>query len=230
MEKIAPEIMQQEAPITEVTGAQNESAEEKESFLKSLRFMTGRKYSNAPFWKILSRPSVEFFFPAVILASLIYEESWDHQARNTTCLKVSCAAPYRGKILGPRSICSLSDLLDRTCAYFRSREYGYGVRDWLYFLLGHQFLRGLRRRSFSEAFKVPPIHSARAYISVPWLQNISWTYFDNDWLAKDGVLDVSNVLWSTLVAIVMLTSPLWVDGKRIRSTVARNGLNRFMED
>lgn len=45
--------------------------ESKDSYLKSLRFISGR-YSNAPFWKILVRPVVIFWYPAVLWAFLIY--------------------------------------------------------------------------------------------------------------------------------------------------------------
>lgn len=57
------------------------------------------------------------------------------------------------------------------------------------------------------------------------------TYFVNDWLAKDGVLDVFNVLGGTFIAVTMLTVPLWILGKRLRSAVARNvALTKFMKD
>lgn len=47
------------------------SAEKKDSYIKSLRFISGR-YSDAPFWKILIRPVVIFWYPAVLWAFLIY--------------------------------------------------------------------------------------------------------------------------------------------------------------
>lgn len=57
------------------------------------------------------------------------------------------------------------------------------------------------------------------------------TYFVNDWLAKDGVLNVFNVLGGTFVAVTALTIPLWVFGKRLRGLVARNAfLDRFMKN
>lgn len=46
--------------------------EPKESYLHSLRFMSGRKYTDAPLWKILIRPVVIFWYPAVLWAFLIY--------------------------------------------------------------------------------------------------------------------------------------------------------------
>lgn len=45
--------------------------DEKQSYLSSLRIYTGT-YSDAPFWKILLRPFVMLFYPAVIWAFLIY--------------------------------------------------------------------------------------------------------------------------------------------------------------
>ncbi|KAI1394340.1 MFS general substrate transporter [Hypoxylon trugodes] len=57
------------------------------------------------------------------------------------------------------------------------------------------------------------------------------TYFVNDWLAKDGVLAVFNVLGSVFVAVNVLTIPLWIFGKRFRSFIARNKtLHRFMHE
>ncbi|KAI0811555.1 major facilitator superfamily domain-containing protein [Xylaria sp. FL0064] len=57
------------------------------------------------------------------------------------------------------------------------------------------------------------------------------TYFVNDWLARDGVLAVFNVLGSVFVAVNVLTIPLWIYGKRIRGFIARNEtLRRFMHE
>lgn len=57
------------------------------------------------------------------------------------------------------------------------------------------------------------------------------TYFVNDWLARDGVLAVFNVLGAVFVAVNLLTIPLWVFGKRFRGYIARNeALHRFMHE
>ncbi|KAI0134300.1 major facilitator superfamily domain-containing protein [Xylariales sp. AK1849] len=57
------------------------------------------------------------------------------------------------------------------------------------------------------------------------------TYFVNDWLAKDGALAVFNVLGSIFVVVNLLTIPLWIFGKRIRSWIARNKtLQKFMHE
>ena len=72
MEKVGHEVTQQEESVTEGTSAQYNLAESKHSYLKSLRFMTGRRYSDAPFRKILIQPAVVFFYPAVLWVFLIY--------------------------------------------------------------------------------------------------------------------------------------------------------------
>ncbi|KAI1332544.1 major facilitator superfamily domain-containing protein [Xylariaceae sp. FL0255] len=57
------------------------------------------------------------------------------------------------------------------------------------------------------------------------------TYFVNDWLARDGVLAVFNVLGTIFVVVNLLTIPLWIYGKRIRSWIARNKtLDAFMHE
>lgn len=57
------------------------------------------------------------------------------------------------------------------------------------------------------------------------------TYFVNSWLAEDGPLVVFNILGSCFLGVCLLTIPLWIFGKRIRSWTARNAfLNDFMKD
>lgn len=57
------------------------------------------------------------------------------------------------------------------------------------------------------------------------------TYFVNDWLAKDGALNVFCTLGGLFLFVCFLTFPLWIFGKRIRGLIARNGwLQRFMND
>lgn len=48
-----------------------EPTELKTPYIKTLKFISGR-YSNAPFWKILLRPVVIFWYPGVLWAFLIY--------------------------------------------------------------------------------------------------------------------------------------------------------------
>ncbi|XXH04186.1 centractin- actin- protein of the dynactin complex [Hypoxylon texense] len=57
------------------------------------------------------------------------------------------------------------------------------------------------------------------------------TYFVNDWLARDGVLAVFNVLGSIFIVVNVLTIPLWIFGQRMRGYIARNeALHRFMHE
>ena len=57
------------------------------------------------------------------------------------------------------------------------------------------------------------------------------TYFVVDWLAADGALLVFNVLGGLFLFVCLLTIPLWVFGKRMRSAIARNHfLSEFMTD
>ncbi|KAB2569420.1 putative MFS-type transporter [Lasiodiplodia theobromae] len=46
--------------------------EPKLTYWQSMRPWTGKKYSNAPMWKIMARPFVMFFYPAVLWGFLIY--------------------------------------------------------------------------------------------------------------------------------------------------------------
>jgi hypothetical protein len=48
-----------------------DESEKEQTYLQSLKFVSG-KYSDAPFWKILIRPVVVFWYPAVLWAFLIY--------------------------------------------------------------------------------------------------------------------------------------------------------------
>lgn len=57
------------------------------------------------------------------------------------------------------------------------------------------------------------------------------TYFVNDWLVKDGALEVFCILGGLFLIVCLLTVPLWIFGKRIRSWIGRNAwLQRFMND
>ncbi|KAK3689249.1 major facilitator superfamily domain-containing protein [Podospora appendiculata] len=57
------------------------------------------------------------------------------------------------------------------------------------------------------------------------------TYFVNDWLAEQGALIVFSILGSLFLVVCLLTIPLWIFGKRIRSFTGRNEwLQRFMND
>jgi hypothetical protein len=64
---------EKEAPNTSALNTEHSVAnEQKDSYLKSLRLMTGKQYTTAPFWKILIRPVVIFWYPGVLWGFLIY--------------------------------------------------------------------------------------------------------------------------------------------------------------
>jgi MFS family permease len=57
------------------------------------------------------------------------------------------------------------------------------------------------------------------------------TYFVNDWLARDGALEVFCILGALFLFVCFLTVPLWIYGKKIRSWIGRNRwLNNYMRD
>lgn len=47
------------------------ATEPKHSFLRSMRFYTGR-YTNGRIWKVFARPFVVFWYPAVLFSFLLY--------------------------------------------------------------------------------------------------------------------------------------------------------------
>lgn len=67
-----------EKVVTTHQGSTSSSPKEKRhTFLQSLSVFTGR-YSNAPMWKIMLRPVVMWFYPAVLWAFLIYGKLMTH--------------------------------------------------------------------------------------------------------------------------------------------------------
>jgi len=57
------------------------------------------------------------------------------------------------------------------------------------------------------------------------------TYFVNDWLARDGALEVFCILGALFLFVCFLTVPLWIYGKKVRSWIGRNRwLNNYMRD
>jgi len=57
------------------------------------------------------------------------------------------------------------------------------------------------------------------------------TYFVNNWLARSGPLQVFCILGALFLVVCLLTIPLWIFGKRIRSWIGRNEwLQRYMND
>jgi hypothetical protein len=69
------------------------SAEKKASYLSTIKFATGRRYSHAPFWKILLRPAVILWYPAVLWAFLIYGTTYTVSI-NLLCPTVSQEQTY----------------------------------------------------------------------------------------------------------------------------------------
>jgi len=69
IEKKELDVGHQETSPSPTAAATNEK---KDPYLRTLRFATGKRYSDAPFLKILIRPVVVFWYPAVLWAFLIY--------------------------------------------------------------------------------------------------------------------------------------------------------------
>lgn len=57
--------------ITGNGSSPHSATEAKDSYLRSLRLYTGR-YTDAPVWKIFTRPFIMFFYPCVLWGFLIY--------------------------------------------------------------------------------------------------------------------------------------------------------------
>jgi hypothetical protein len=75
------------------------------------------------------------------------------------------------------------------------------------------------------------LNTAFVAINARNLLTFGLTYFVNDWLVKDGVLAVFNVLGGCFIVVCGLTLPLWIFGKRLRGWIARNqALHKFMRD
>ncbi|KAI6367849.1 hypothetical protein MCOR25_004812 [Pyricularia grisea] len=63
------------------------------------------------------------------------------------------------------------------------------------------------------------------------LLTFGFTYFINDWLAMQGPLVVFCILGSLFLGVTLLTVPLWIFGKRLRSFTGRSKwLQNFMND
>lgn len=70
-EKPAADLEQQEVTPAEKTPAQIEASEKKEPYWRTLRLYTGT-YCDTPLWKIMCRPFIVFFYPAVLWGFLVY--------------------------------------------------------------------------------------------------------------------------------------------------------------
>lgn len=63
------------------------------------------------------------------------------------------------------------------------------------------------------------------------LLTFGFTYFVNNWLDKDGVLVVFSALGAMFLFVCLLTIPMWIFGKKVRSWIGRNRwLQNYMTD
>ncbi|KAL2017411.1 hypothetical protein VTK56DRAFT_2213 [Thermocarpiscus australiensis] len=76
-------------------------------------------------------------------------------------------------------------------------------------------------------------HNEEAFVAINArnLLTFGLTYFVNSWLDQQGPLIVFSILGGLFVFVTLLTIPLWIFGKKIRSFTGRNAwLQRFMND
>jgi len=256
----------------------SESREKKHSYIHSLKFVSG-KYSDAPIWKILVRPAVIFWYPAVLWAFLIYgttltwivvfsvvnasiftEPPYNFSVSQTGLISIS---PFLMTIVGEVISGPLNDYL---CLVLAKRNHGIYEPEFRLVLMVPVMLLGITGffgfgasvhyqthwigpvltfglANMSMAFANGCVfgyvidsyedlcEEAFVAINARNILTFGLTYFVNDWLEKDGVLAVFNVLGSCFIAVCLLTIPLWVFGKRLRSAIARNNwLSKFMRD
>ncbi|KAL5326993.1 hypothetical protein ACEPPN_004682 [Leptodophora sp. 'Broadleaf-Isolate-01'] len=278
-EKIGHTMKQKETSITDNTSTEEVTTEGKDSYLKSIRFMTGRRYTDAPFWKILVRPAVVLFYPAVLWAFLIYgiTLTWI-VVFSVVNASIFTLPPYNFTVsevglisISPFIMTLIGEIIsgplnDYMCLYLTKKNHGIYEPEFRLVLMFPVLLLGVAGffgfgasihyqthwigpvltfglANMAMAFETGCVFgyvidsyedlSEEAFVAINArnLLTFGLTYFVNDWLVKDGVLNVFNVLGSTFVAVVMLTVPLWIFGKKIRSAVARNDLlTRFMKD
>jgi len=271
-EKKAVDIDQEEF------GHSPNSIKKKNSYLKSLRIFTGR-YTDAPFWKILLRPVVVFWYPAVLWGFLIYGVTFTWiVVFSVVNAAIFTLPPYNFSVsqtglisLSPFIMTLIGEIVsgplnDHLCLVLARRNHGIYEPEFRLVLMIPVLLLGVTGffgfgacvhyqthwigpvltfgfANMSMAFGsccvfgyVMDSHqklNEEAFVAINArnLLTFGLTYFVNDWLARDGALAVFNVLGSTFVAVWLLTIPLWVFGKKIRSAIARNEtLERFMKD
>ncbi|KAE8448172.1 hypothetical protein EG329_009776 [Mollisiaceae sp. DMI_Dod_QoI] len=279
-EKATGDVEKNEVTATGKSTAESlPPVEPKESYLHSLRFMSGRKYTDAPFWKILIRPVVIFWYPAVLWAFLIYGVSltwivvfsvvnasiftlppYNFSVSETGLISLS---PFIFTILGEVISGPLNDWI---CLYLTKKNHGIYEPEFRLVLMAPVLILGITGffgfgatvhyqthwigpvltfglANMATAFEAGCVfgyvidsyedlaEEAFVAINARNLLTFGLTYFVNDWLAKDGALNVFNVLGSTFIAVVLLTVPLWIFGKKIRGAIARNTtLTAFMKD
>lgn len=278
-----------------------QSTEKKQTYLRSLRFISG-KYSTAPFWKILVRPVVMFWYPAVLWAFLIYGTTFTWiVVFSVVNASIFTAPPYNFSVsqtglisLSPFVMTIVGELIagplnDYICLFLAKRNHGIYEPEFRLVLMVPVFLLGITGffgfgaavhyqthwsgpvltfglANMSMAFangcvfgyvidsyedlseegnhglptpsdltsrvgKMLIDYLAFVAINARNLLTFGLTYFVNNWLERDGMLAVFNVLGSCFIGVCVLTLPLWVFGKRLRGVIARNEeLGRFMRD
>ncbi|KAL3426059.1 Protein HOL1-like protein 2 [Phlyctema vagabunda] len=271
-EKPALDVEHQEVSRT----PQPTELEQKHSYIRSLRVFNGR-HTQTPFWKILVRPAVVFWYPAVLWAFLLYGVTltwivvfsvvnaaiftlppYNFSVSQTGLISLS---PFIMTIVGEVIAGPLNDYL---CVVFARKNHGIYEPEFRLLLMVPVTLIGVAgffgfgaTVHFQTHWSGPVLCFGLANMALAFANGCVFgyvidsheslaeealvainarnfltfglTYFVNDWLARDGALNVFNVLGGTFIVVCGLTVPLWIFGKRIRSWIARNAwLNDFM--
>ncbi|KAH6681503.1 major facilitator superfamily domain-containing protein [Halenospora varia] len=253
--------------------------EPKDPYLRTLKFTTGKRYTDAPFWKILIRPVVIFWYPAVLWAFLIYGTTltWI-VVFSVVNASIFTLPPYNFSVsevglisLSPFVMTIIGEVIagplnDFICLYLAKKNHGIYEPEFRLVLMVPVFILGIvgffgfgasvhyqthwigpvltfGLANMSMAFANGCVFgyvidsyedlSEEAFVAINArnLLTFGLTYFVNDWLLKDKVLKVFNVLGGVFIGVTLLTVPLWVFGKKLRGMVARNeALTKFMKD
>lgn len=270
-EKTQQDIQVEQAPSSV-------SIPQKMSYARSLRLFSGR-YTEAPVWKVFTRPFVMFWYPAVLWAFLMYGTTLTWIVVFSVVNGVIFVAPPYNFSVGEAGLTGLSPFIltllgeiisgplnDWICLKLTKRNrgvyepefrlvlvvvvvvlgcvgfFGFGVTvhdrtHWsgpvLTYGLANMCLAFLSTCVFGYLLDSYPHLAEEAFVAINTRNILTFglTYFVNDWLARVGALKVFDVLGACFLAVCMLTIPLWVFGKRIRSFIARQQwLNDFMTD
>jgi MFS family permease len=250
----------------------------KRSYLRSISLYNG-VFSDAPFWKILARPFVMFFYPAVLWGFLIYGTTLTWIVVFSVVNGVIFFKPPYNFTVGEVGLTGLSPFIltiigemvagpsnDWICLKLTKWNHGvyepefrlvlmavvvilgtagfYGFGATVHYAThwtGPVLTYGFANMSlafastcvFGYVLDSYPKQAEEAFVAINARNFLTFglTYFVNAWLAKDGPLNVFNILGSAFLGVCALTVPLWIFGKRIRGTVAgMEGLQRFMND
>lgn len=207
--------------------------------------MSGVKYTDAPVWKIMIRPVVIFWYPAVLWAFLIYGVSltwivvfsvvnasiftlppYNFSVSETGLISLS---PFIFTILGEVISGPLNDWI---CLYLTKKNHGIYEPEFRLVLMAPVLILGITGffgfgatvhyqthwlgpvltfglANMATAFEAGCVfgyvidsyedlaEEAFVAINARNLLTFGLTYFVNDWLARDGALNVFNVLGST---------------------------------